>query len=242
MLRLEHLTKTFGKKVAVDDVTFSIAAGEIFSLIGPNSSGKTTIIKTIAGLLHANSGTLEVAHTDAFLRPLEAKAMIGYIPDEPTVWSGMTGEEFLHFVGALYRMNEGARKAKINDLLPIFHLEDIAHDYFENYSRGNKQKFSILAALLHDPKLLLIDEPIVGLDPESAETAKRLFMKFAKEGGAVLLATHTLSVAEAISGRIGVLKNGKLCAVGTLQELCAEAHIAPDAHLNNVYTSLTATV
>lgn len=239
MLKVEQLTKKFGSSVAVDGVNFSIGHGEVFSLIGPNSSGKTTIVKTIAGLLHADKGQVVIGGYDIATQPLLAKNLIGYIPDEPSLWSGITGEEFLHFVGALYGIDAKARTKRIIELLPIFHLEDIQKDYFENYSRGNKQKFSILAALLHEPKLLLVDEPIVGLDPESAQIARALFAEFAKNGGSVLLVTHTLPVAEVISTRIGVLKNGKLLSVGTLSELRTEAGTKEHSSLEDIYTMLT---
>lgn len=239
MLKVEKLTKKFGGSVAVDSVSFTIGSGEIFSLIGPNSSGKTTIVKTIAGLLRPNKGQVTIGGYDVALQPLPAKHMVGYIPDEPSLWSGITGEEFLHFVGALYGMDPHARAKKIVELLPIFHLEGIEKDYFENYSRGNKQKFSILAALLHEPKVLLIDEPIVGLDPESAGIARSLFVEFAKRGGSVLLVTHTLPVAEMVSTKIGILKNGTLLHVGTLRELRDEANLKEGTSLEDIYTTLT---
>lgn len=239
MLQVSNLTKNFDGKVAVGGVSFGIKPGEIFSLIGPNSSGKTTIVKSIAGLLRPNEGMITVGGNDVVMKPSETKSIIGYIPDEPTVWSGMTGEEFLHFVGALYGLSETARTKKIAELLLVFTLQDLEKEYFENYSRGNKQKFTILAALLHEPKLLLIDEPIVGLDPESAVIAKSQFTQFARGGGAVLLVTHTLPVAEEISTRIGVLKEGKLLATGTLSELRENAKLGSMAALDQVYTKLT---
>ncbi len=239
MLSVVEITKRFGSKNAVHAVDFSIKSGEIYSLIGPNGSGKTTIVKLIAGLLRLDGGHIKVDGHDVEKDPLGAKALIGYIPDEPVAWPGMTGEEFLHFVGALYNNPEDKRTRKISQLLSIFHLEGIEKEYFENYSRGNKQKFTILAALLHEPKLLLIDEPIVGLDPESATVAKKVFKSFADAGGAVLLVTHTLSVAEEISTHIGVLKKGTLAASGTLGELQARAKKAPGASLEEIYRALT---
>lgn len=239
MLTLTHVVKKFDDIAAVNDVSFSIAPGEVFSLIGPNSSGKTTIVKSIAGLLRADKGTILVDGHDVAVSPKEAKAVIGYIPDEPSVWGSMTGEEFLHFVGALYGMSPSQRAAKIKELLPLFNVAGTEKDQFQNYSRGNKQKFSILAALLHDPKLLLVDEPIVGLDPESAATAKKLFHEFTQHGGAVLLVTHTLPVAEEISTRIGVLKGGSLLSVGTFDELRERAQLKAGATLEQVYTALT---
>lgn len=237
MLQIENLTKRFGDVTAVRGVDLSVVPGEIFSLIGPNSSGKTTIVKTVAGLLSVDRGKVTIGGLDLARDSVAAKRLIGYIPDEPAAWSGMTGEELLHFVGALYGMDVSLRRERIAEMLPLFSLEGIAGDYFDNYSRGNKQKFSILAALLHEPKLLLVDEPIVGLDPGSAAKARTLFTAFAKAGGSVLLVTHTLPVAQAIADRIGVLVRGELRATGTLAELRTKAGKGASATLEAVYTA-----
>jgi ABC-2 type transport system ATP-binding protein len=239
MLILDHVTKRFGEKIAVDDVSFSVAPGEIFSLIGSNGSGKTTLIKMIVGLLRPDHGSIKVHENDTIHEPLKTKSLIGYIPDEPAAWPGMTGEEFLHFVGALYGVDETKRKQKISELLPLFKIDGGETDNFDGYSRGNKQKFSILASLLHEPKLLLIDEPIVGLDPESAIVAKNIFTEFAKNGGSVLLVTHTLPVAETISNRIGILKHGKIASIGSLADIREHIHQSPSASLEAIYNIIT---
>lgn len=238
MLEIKNLTKKFGSKTAVDGVSFFVKSGEIFSLVGPNGSGKTTIIKNIAGLLRPGGGNIAVDGHDVVLDPLGAKSAIGYIPDEPSAWSGMTGEEFLHFAGALYGMGPEKRVQKLPELLKIFRLDGAEKEYFESYSRGNRQKFAILSALLHSPKLLLIDEPIVGLDPESATAAKREFIRFAKAGGAILMVTHTLPVAGEISSRVGVLSKGRLIAMGTMEELRARARKGLGSGLEDIYTAL----
>ena len=238
MITLNHVTRRFGEKVAVNDVSLSVAPGEIFSLIGANGSGKTTIIKMIAGILLPSQGAITVSGEDTVANPIKTKAEIGYIPDEPASWPGMTGEEFLHFVGALYHVPEETRRKKITELLPLFKLDGSETELFDGYSRGNKKQFSILAALLHEPKVLLIDEPIVGLDVESARRAKDVFQRFAKEGGSIFLVTHTLPVAEAISDRIGILKQGKLIAIGTLEEVRHLADRGPTASLEELYTLL----
>jgi len=238
MLKVNKLSKHFGGNKAVDDVSFEVKSGEIFSLIGPNSSGKTTIIKTIAGLLQPTAGDIRVANFDVAKNPVEAKAQVGYIPDEPSIWPYMTGEEFLFFTEALFGVDEKVRLESMPKLLGEFNLSGLEKQYFEDYSRGNKQKFSIIAAMSHKPKLLLIDEPIVGLDPTSAETAKKMFVEFAKLGGAVLLVTHTLPVAEQISHRIGFLKKGGLTAVGTLAELRQRSGLSQDASLEDIYKKL----
>lgn len=239
MLKVKNLTKKFNKIEAVKDVSFEVKSGEIFALIGPNGSGKTTIIKTIAGLLKPTNGAVLVDSHDVTKEPQAAKQVIGYIPDEPSIWSRMTGEEFLHFSGALYNVEEKKRESKIPELMKIFDLAEIEKSYFEDYSRGNKQKFTILAALLHNPKLLLIDEPIVGLDPTSAETAKSKFSEYARNGGAVLVVTHTLPVAEEIADRIGVLDKGKLTAIGSFSELKQKAGLGENDNLEDVYKALT---
>ena len=238
MLNVKKLTKIFGNKTALSEATLAVLPGEIYCLIGPNGSGKTTFIKIIAGLLQPTAGTVEIGGIDSTRDPKHAKSLIGYIPDEPAAWSSITGEEFLHIVGALYNVSEADRLSRIPQLLKIFNLEFIQQDFFEDYSRGNKQKFSILAALLHEPKLLLIDEPIVGLDPISAETAIREFQTFAKQGGSVIMVTHTLAVAERIATRIGFIEQSVLKASGTMSELRNKAGVSDNANLEEIYKAL----
>lgn len=238
MLRIKNLVKKFNKKIAVNDISFSISEGEVLSLIGPNGSGKTTIVKTICGLLASDSGNIEVGKFDIAKNPQEAKSKIGYIPDEPSIWPFMTGEEFIYFTGALYNIPLEERERGLHGLLGKFDLAGIEKEYFEDYSRGNKQKFSILAALAHKPKLLLIDEPIVGLDPISAVKAKDEFVAFKKNKGAVLLVTHTLSVAEEISDRIGILDKGSLIALDTFHALKQQAGLHETASLEDVYRKM----
>jgi ABC-2 type transport system ATP-binding protein len=240
MLRVEKVSKSFGTLKAVDEISFEVKDGEIVCLIGPNGAGKTTIIKSTAGLFATDGGAIFVDDKDVAKHPQETKAMIGYIPDDPAAWPGMTGEEFLHFIGTLFGVAESERMARIAKLLPIFGLQGIEKNYFETYSRGNKQKFSILAALLHMPRLLLIDEPIVGLDPLSARRAKDLFIEYAKkENAGILIVTHTLPFAEEVAQRIGVMSLGKLIAVGTIGELRRYAKLQENASLEEVYLAIT---
>jgi ABC-2 type transport system ATP-binding protein len=238
MLTLEHVNKTFGGHVAVRDLSLSVAPKEIYALVGPNGSGKTTIIRLIAGLLAPSAGHILVGGADVVRRPDDARARIGYIPDEPAAWPGMTGVELLHFVGALYGVPPRSREERIPELLRLFSLEETANGQFAALSRGNRQKISILAAFLHHPELLLIDEPIVGLDPESAAIAKARFVDLARAGSAVLMVTHTLPVAEEIATRIGVLVQGRLVAEGSMEEIRQRAGRGGAATLEECYAAL----
>lgn len=238
MLEISQLQKKFGKEnTAVDDVSLSVAKGSIYSLIGPNGSGKTTIIKIIAGLLQPTSGSVTIDGIDVVEAPTEAKAKIGYIPDNPTVWGKMTGREFLHFTGALYGMEEQERESRIDKFLPVFSLEGVDDMYFEYYSRGNRQKFTILAALLHEPELLLIDEPIIGLDQESVEILEGLLQDFRDDGGSVLITTHILDIADHVTDAAAVLSAGRIQASGTLDELRSAAELDDSSTLKDIYTA-----
>jgi ABC-2 type transport system ATP-binding protein len=240
MLFIKDLSKQFGALKAVDDISLEVKDGEIFCIIGPNGAGKTTIIKTTVGLLAPDKGTITVGGKDVVLFPQATKSIIGYIPDDPSVWPGMTGEEFLHFVGTLFGVPEQERMDRVKKLLSIFELEGIEKNYFETYSRGNKQKFSILAALLHKPKLLLVDEPIVGLDPLSVRRVKDIFARLAKEEGvSIFIATHTLSFAQEIADQVGVMDHGRMIARGTVDELRAKAKLHNEATLEDIYLALT---
>lgn len=239
ILEVNNLTKKYGRTVAVGNVSLTVAAGEIFALIGPNGSGKTTLVKTIAGLLQPTQGKISVAGYEVGSKAVQAKQNTGYIPDEPAIWDGMSGSEFLYMVGALWGISPNEAHKRIEDLLKNFDLAADLNGPFEEYSRGSKQKISILAALLHQPKLLLVDEPIVGLDPAGAAAAKRLFGEFSKAGGAILLVTHTLQVAEEIAQRIGLLRQGELVAIGSLAELRAKAGLPAQASLEEIYLALT---
>ncbi len=234
MLSIRNLTKKFDGIIAVQNLSLEVKDGEIYSLIGPNGSGKTTTVKSITGLYQPTAGDISVAGASVLRAPEKAKSAIGYIPDDPFVYERLTGREFLHLVGSLFGMSEGDRNEKIKELITIFPIEPIIDGFVDNYSRGNKQKLSILAAFLHSPKLLVVDEPIVGLDPESAIAVRSLFTGFSKKGGSVFLCTHTLSFAEAISNRIGLLREGVLVKEGTLSELRTAANL-PRGTLEELY-------
>lgn len=239
MLELKNVTKKFGSNSAVSGVNIKIMPGEIFSLVGPNGSGKTTIVKMIAGLLHPTSGSISINDINVENDPIHAKSMIGYVPDDPVVWPSMTGEEFLRFVGALYGVEENKCKERISELISIFHLEGMEKGYFEDYSRGNKQKFTIISALIHQPKLLLVDEPISGLDPMSSNIVQKEFLGFAENGGSILIVTHALHVAENISDKIGLLRDGKLIVSGTIDELRSLVPLGSSTSFEEIYMALT---
>ncbi|HSD12584.1 MAG TPA: ABC transporter ATP-binding protein [Patescibacteria group bacterium] len=239
-LELKSVAKTFGSTNAVDGLSLAIKPGEMYGLIGPNGSGKTTTLKMIVGIYRPTRGRILVRGIDASAAPTKAKRHLGYVPDDPAAYDLLTGKEFLEFVGELYGMSRAERDARIAVLLADYKLGPLADGLFAHYSRGTKQKFSLAAALLHRPSVLLIDEPMVGLDPESARVTKTLLTDFVQQGGAVLLSTHTLSVADEICDRFGVIKAGKLVAEGTHAELSAQSGRL--GTLEDVYLALTADV
>jgi len=237
-LELRTVSKTFGTKPAVAGLSLSVGEGEMYGLIGPNGSGKTTTMKIIAGIYRPTSGVIKVSGINTQAMPTRAKRALGYVPDDPAAYDLLTGREFLQFVGELYGMPRAERDTRISALLASYHLEPVADGLFMHYSRGTKQKLSLAAALLHRPSVLLIDEPMVGLDPESAKITKVLLTDFVREGGSVLLSTHTLSVADEICDRFGILKDGRLVAEGTHAELSAKSGRL--GSLEEVYLALTA--
>lgn len=236
MIKVSNLTKKFGKLVAVNKLNLEIKKGEIFGFIGPNGAGKTTTIKMLTGVLAPTEGKIEIGGFDIEKEPVKAKQLIGYIPDDPYVYPELTGREFLWLVGKLFEVED--LKAKIKKLLPIYKIEKIVDGPFKDYSRGNKQKLTILAALLHKPQVLVIDEPILGLDPLSAQETIKIFKDFAKKGGTIFVSTHTLNVAEKICHRIGVIDEGRLIFEGSIKELEKVVH-EEGKDLERLYLKLT---
>lgn len=220
-IRIEtnRLVKTFGEKIAVDDLNFSVYAGEIFGFLGPNGAGKTTTIKMIVGLLQPTSGQVKVNGFDVQKQPLNAKASSGYVPDTPNLYPKLTGRELLRFVGDLYGLDKSNTERRMEELLRLFDLTQAADDTIDSYSHGMQQKTALAAALVHDPKVLVLDEPTVGLDPKSARLIKDILRQLADRGAAIFLSTHILEIAERMCDRIGIINQGKLIAVGTMQEL-----------------------
>lgn len=238
LLRLERLSKRFGARLAVQDLSLEVAPREIYGLIGPNGAGKTTAVKMITGLYLPTSGRVLIDGIDLRARPEEAKRLLGYIPDEPFVYQRMTGREFLHLVGELYGVGPAERTRLIDELGNLYALRDLVDTYVDDYSRGNRQKLAIVASLLHTPRLLVVDEPIVGLDPESAIKTRDLLKAFVAAGGGALICTHTLAFAEQVCHRVGLLKEGRLIGEGDLPALRRRAGLT-DASLEAVYLHFT---
>jgi len=225
VLSLDAVTKDFGNARAVDRLSLRVNEGEIFGLIGPNGSGKTTTLKMVVGLYRPTRGRIKVGGSDVIQEPTKAKRRIGYVPDDPVAYDRLTGREFLEFVGELFGMDRERREERIVRLLAAYGIEDLADGYFGRFSRGTKQKIAMAAGLLHDPALMLIDEPLVGLAPASLVVTEQLLRSYADAGGSVLLSTHTLDVAEDLCDRFGVLYRGRVVATGTLAELREKAGI-----------------
>jgi ABC-2 type transport system ATP-binding protein len=219
LIETAHLVKRYGDKLAVDDVSFQVYGGEIFGFLGPNGAGKTTTIKMICGLLHPSGGIVKVDGYDVVTQPVQAKAACGYVPDEPNLYAKLTGRELLRFVGDLYGIDRAQMARRSEELLRLFGLMDAAGDTIDSYSHGMKQKTSLAAALVHDPKVLILDEPTVGLDPKSARLIKDILRQMAERGAAILLSTHILEIAENMCDRIGIINQGKVVASGTMEEL-----------------------
>ncbi len=230
LIELRNLVKKYGEKAAVNDVSLDVYGGEIFGFLGPNGAGKTTTIKAIVGLLRPTSGTVRVGGFDVLLEPIPAKAACGYVPDEPNLYAKLTARELLRFVGDLYGVDGGQVDRRIEELLRLFDLAQAADDTVDSYSHGMRQKVSLAAALVHDPKVLVLDEPTVGLDPKSARLIKDLLRQLADRGAAVFLSTHILEIAERMCDRIGIINQGRLIAAGTMDEL----RRVPDEHLDDV--------
>ena len=221
LIETRDLMKRYGDKVAVNNVNFNVYGGEVFGFLGPNGAGKTTTIKMIVGLLQPTSGSVKVAGYDVQAQPILAKASCGYVPDTPNLYAKLTGHELLRFVGDLYNLDRAQATRRIDELLRMFDLVRAAEDTVDSYSHGMQQKASLAAALMHDPRVLVLDEPTVGLDPKSARLIKDILRQLADRGAAVMLSTHILEIAERMCDRIGIINQGQLIAQGTMDELRA---------------------
>ncbi len=223
MIKVDKVSKSFGDKKAVDNISFEVRPGEIFGFLGPNGAGKTTTIKMIVGLLKPDQGDIEVSGIDVVKNSLESKKKISYVPDNPDLYENMTGYQYLNFMADVFEIGEDLRKERIQELARKFEIEDDLNDYLKGFSHGMKQKVALIGALVSDPDVLILDEPMVGLDPKSAFNLKALMRERCDQGKSVFFSTHIMEVAEKICDRVGIIKAGKLISYGSLDELRASA-------------------
>ena len=238
MIELKELTKRYNDFPAVNGLSLVVPKGEIFGFIGPNGAGKTTTINMMGGILAPTSGAVIICGINIQDHPKKAKSKIGYIPDRPFLYEKLTGIEFLKFIGDLYGVDEDTFLNRSQEKLRLFSLSEWADDLIESYSHGMKQRLVMAAALLHDPEVIIIDEPMVGLDPLVINMVKSLFQNLAKEGVTIFMSTHTLKVAEDICDRIGIIHKGSLIATGTAEDLKRDIQ-NKEADLEEIFIKLT---
>jgi ABC-2 type transport system ATP-binding protein len=239
MIKIKSLTKKFGDKVAVSDLDIHVEKGEIYGFLGPNGAGKTTTIKIMVGLLFPTSGSVEIAGFDLLKDAKKIKKITGYIPDRPYLYEKLTGRELLKFISEIFEVSESIYKEKSEKLLSMFDLSDRADQLIETYSYGMRQKIAISSALIHDPELIIVDEPIVGLDPKGIRQIKDLFKELSsKEGVTIFMSTHTLGIAEELCDRVGIINNGRLITQLTKSELKKEIPV-PSSVLEDVFLTIT---
>jgi ABC-2 type transport system ATP-binding protein len=235
-LRIRGLTRRYGDLVAVDRLDLEVAPGEILGFLGPNGAGKTTTLRMCSGLLRSDAGTVEIAGASLAREPRRAKAALGFVPDRPFLYDRLSAREMLDFIGALYEVPPDAARERGEEMLALLELASAADDLVETYSHGMRQKLAVIVALLHDPPLLLLDEPLGGLDPHGARALKDLLRERAARGGGVLVSTHLLEVAERLCNRVAILSRGRLVAQGSLEQLRGSRR---DATLEDVFIELT---
>ncbi len=238
MIELDHLVKKFGDLTAVDDVCLTLRQGEFFALLGPNAAGKTTAIKLLTGLIKPTSGAARICGFDIQTQPLEARRRLAYVPDFPFLYDKLTAWEFFRFTGELFRLDAARIEKNSRELVARFHLQEFVDRPLEGLSHGTRQRIAIVSALLHDPEVFVIDEPMVGLDPQHARVVKDVLKERSLAGMTVLVSTHQLSIAEEMCDRIGIINGGKLIAVGTREELRRQS--GGTGALEEIFLSLTA--
>ncbi|MFA5577178.1 MAG: ABC transporter ATP-binding protein [Tissierellaceae bacterium] len=239
MLKIKNVSKSYSKGNirAVDDISLDIRPGEIFGFLGPNGAGKTTTIKMIVGLLKPDDGTIAIDGVNVWEDPLRAKSMISYVPDNPEVYDRLKGIEYLNFIGDMYGIAKEERQRKLDHYLELFNIKDAVGDLIASYSHGMKQKLVLTSALLNNPKLFILDEPMVGLDPKSSFNLKEVMRNMCNEGKTVFFSTHVLEVAEKLCDRIAIINKGKIIAMGTMDEL--RSHAIDRKSLENIFLELT---
>jgi len=236
-IAIDNVTKCYGPLRAVDGISLAVRPGEVFAFLGPNGAGKTTTIKMLAGLLTPDSGTIAVCGREMSSDSLAAKATLAYVPDQPFLYDKLSAREFMDFVARMYCLDEAEARTRAAALMERLAVSSYADQLAEGYSHGMKQRVVLAAALLHSPRVLVVDEPMVGLDPRTVRTVKELLRELAAEGRTVFMSTHTLDVAEAIADRIAIINQGRIIACGTLAELKAQA--AEEHRLEDIFLDLT---
>ncbi|HUU26686.1 MAG TPA: ABC transporter ATP-binding protein [archaeon] len=239
MIDLIGLTKKFGSFVAVENISLKVERGELFGFLGPNGAGKTTTIKMITGLLQPSAGKIRVAGYDLDTEPQEAKRRLGFIPDRPFLYEKLTADEFLHFIGGLWDLGEKVINDRIPRLLDLFEILEWRSELIESYSHGMRQKLILAGALIHDPELIVVDEPMVGLDPKSIRLVKDIFREFCRKGRTVFMSTHDLSIAEETCSRVAIIQQGRIIAEGTVDQLRILSKTT-HTHLEGIFLKLTA--
>ena len=238
MLELKGIVKRYGGFTAVNGIDLTVPRGEIFGFLGPNGAGKTTTIRMVAGVLEPTAGEIIIGGNDLGRHPMQAKSRIGYIPDRPYLYEKLSGGEFLRFVAGLWGKDENSAEERADGLLEIFSLSEWKDELIESYSHGMRQKLLITSALIHQPELIVVDEPMVGLDPRSARILKDLFRAFANRGGTVFLSSHTLEVVEVVCDRIAIIRNGDIIAKGTMDDLRTQVD-SGEARLEEIFLKMT---
>ncbi len=237
MIHIEHVTKTFGTKTAVDNISLEVHKGEIFGFLGPNGAGKTTTIKMIVGLLAQDQGTIEVNGLNVREKPIESKRLFSYLPDNPELYDKLTGRKYLNFLADVYGVSKEDREKRISTYGDLFEMSADLDQFISGYSHGMKQKIALMGALIHDPDLLIMDEPMVGLDPKSSFRLKELMRERCDLGKAVFFSTHVMEVAEKLCDRIAIINKGKIIAIGTLEEIKKQAE--DEGSLERIFLELT---
>lgn len=232
MLRIEHLTKSYDGKLAVDDLSLHILPGEIYGFIGHNGAGKTTTLKSVVGILEFDEGEIYINGVSLKEDPLKCKSEIAYIPDNPDLYNYMDGITYLNFVADVFNVSKQDRDERINKYAEMFEIKDVLGQAISSYSHGMKQKLAVISALIHNPKLIIMDEPFVGLDPKAAFDLKTIMHQVCEQGGSIFFSTHVLDVAEKLCDKVAIIKNGKLIKSGTMEE------VKGDASLESVFLEL----
>ena len=238
MIRLTGLTKRYGEFTAVNAINLDVPQGELFGFLGPNGAGKTTTLRMIAGILRPTEGRVEIAGIDVEADPIAAKMRLGFIPDRPFIYEKLTGAEFLRFVAGLYDQEGPEVEHRGRELLALFDLDEWKDELVESYSHGMRQKLIISSAFVHRPEVIVVDEPMVGLDPKAAKILKDLFREYVRRGHTIMMSTHTLQVAEALCDRIAIMQGGKIRASGTMADLRRSAE-SGTAGLEDIFLKLT---